>query len=251
MESIWLILIGLITGYIGGYAGIGGAPFIILVLKTILGYSQHTAQGTVLAIMLGPMSLMGIIAMKDKVKYVYKYAILGSIVYMIFSYIGASLAFLLNTSKMSLYFSLFIFVLGIYQILDIDINNIFYFKQNNISIKNMINIGIIVGVIGGLFGIGAGLLMVPIFTDIYNMKKDFARLLSLLILLPPVSLGAVIKYSSENAIVWKSVIIIFVCYFITNYYGSKIGLKHSDTVFKKYYGYILIFISVINFFIIR
>ncbi|MRR14085.1 sulfite exporter TauE/SafE family protein, partial [archaeon] len=52
-----LILIGLVSGVVSGIFGIGGGVLIIPALVYLLGFSQHTATGTSLAILLPPVGL--------------------------------------------------------------------------------------------------------------------------------------------------------------------------------------------------
>lgn len=53
-----LIVIGLLAGSFSGLVGIGGGIIIIPMLIYFLGFSQHQAQGTSLAIMLPPIGFM-------------------------------------------------------------------------------------------------------------------------------------------------------------------------------------------------
>ncbi len=246
--SIFLLLFGLIVGFIGGYAGIGGAPFLIVFLSAFMGMSQHAAQGTVLAVMLGPMSLLGILTMKKQIKPMLKFAVIGVLSYAFFSYFGAYLAFLVDSTNLKVFFSGFVFLVGLNEILGLTAKSkrLKKMDKKEASLRNVAIVGIVVGAVGGFFGIGAGILMTPIFVGLFGMKKDDARLLALMILLPPVSLGAVIKYHMEGAIVWSSALIIFFSYFVTNYFGSRLALKHSAKKFKIVYGYILISIAIMN-----
>ncbi len=61
MEIVILLLIGLIAGFVGGTLGIGGGIIIIPALVFILGYSQHMAQGTSLAMMIPPIGILAAI----------------------------------------------------------------------------------------------------------------------------------------------------------------------------------------------
>ena len=49
---------GLVAGVMSGLLGIGGGIFIIPVLVFLLGFSQQTAQGTTLAMMVPPIGLL-------------------------------------------------------------------------------------------------------------------------------------------------------------------------------------------------
>jgi len=55
-----LIVTGTLVGLLGGFAGIGGAPLMVSFMTLILGFPQLRAQGIVLTMMLGPMSLLGL-----------------------------------------------------------------------------------------------------------------------------------------------------------------------------------------------
>jgi len=56
--SIFYLLLGLVTGVFSGLIGIGGAIIIIPCLVLLFGLSQHTAQGTTLALMVPPIGLL-------------------------------------------------------------------------------------------------------------------------------------------------------------------------------------------------
>ena len=58
MKILLYLLLGLITGAFSGLLGIGGAIIIIPILVLLFGLSQHTAQGTTLALMVPPIGLL-------------------------------------------------------------------------------------------------------------------------------------------------------------------------------------------------
>ena len=58
MNMLLYLLLGLVTGVFSGLIGIGGAIIIIPCLVLLFGLSQHTAQGTTLALMVPPIGLL-------------------------------------------------------------------------------------------------------------------------------------------------------------------------------------------------
>lgn len=60
MIILYLIL-GLVTGLFGGLLGIGGATIVVPALVFLFGFSQHQAQGTILAAMIPPIGLLAAI----------------------------------------------------------------------------------------------------------------------------------------------------------------------------------------------
>ena len=63
-------------------------------------------------------------------------------------------------------------------------------------------IGIVVGVISGLFASGGGLLLVPVYTHILKLDEKEARATSLFCILPMVILTAII-YNKNKYIDWS------------------------------------------------
>jgi len=242
MDKIIVAILGLLIGYLGGYAGIGGAPFMIAFLVLVLGVDQHTAQGTVLTMMLGPMSLMAILSLWKETKSQWKNILIGIVSYAVFSYFGALLAFSLDETRLKKYFGIMLILTAVFQWLNNkDTEN----TNTHIPWYWMLVIGAAAGVIGGFFGVGAGILFIPVFISIFGLKKNYARALSLGILLPPVSLGAFIKYYEMGAIRWDYVIILFIGYFLANYFGARHGSKISLRTFKKVYSVILLLLGIL------
>ena len=58
MDTFLLILVGLAAGILSGLLGIGGGILIVPCLVFLFGLSQHTAQGTTLALMIPPIGLL-------------------------------------------------------------------------------------------------------------------------------------------------------------------------------------------------
>ncbi len=58
MNILLSLLLGLAAGIFSGLIGIGGAIIIIPSLVLLFGLSQHTAQGTTLALMVPPIGLL-------------------------------------------------------------------------------------------------------------------------------------------------------------------------------------------------
>src|SRR5260370_41021131 len=61
MDTIIIILIiGVLAGVFSGFIGIGGGLIVVPCLVYFLGMSQHSAQGTSLAMMLPPIGIMAV-----------------------------------------------------------------------------------------------------------------------------------------------------------------------------------------------
>ncbi len=248
MELITLIGLGAIVGVAGGYAGIGGAPFLVAGLVLLLDYSQYLAQGSILAVMLGPMSLPGVWVMRDRARLLIPEITIGFLAYATCSNLGARLAFAVGTGWLQVSFGTLLVGLGVHALArkrtavpPVDPTRVTLGDAGRIPFTraNVTVISALIGVVGGLFGIGAGVLMVPLFISLFDLHKDDARALSLSILLPPCSLGAIIHYQANDAVDWTTAAIIFGLYFATNAFGARLGRRHSPRLFQLGMGTLL------------
>jgi len=87
-----LIIIGIVTGVMAGMLGIGGAIIMIPALVYILGISQHTAQGTSLAVMLPPIGIIAAYNYYKAGEVNIKFAIILAVFFLVGSYFGSKLA---------------------------------------------------------------------------------------------------------------------------------------------------------------
>lgn len=129
MESILLILIGILGGIIGGM-GMGGGTITIPLLVLWGGVEQHLAQGINLIIFL-PMAIITILIHSKNKLIEYKKALIIIIPAMITAILSSFLAQKIPSEKLKLYFGIFILILGFLQFFSI------FFKKRNKKPKNI------------------------------------------------------------------------------------------------------------------
>jgi uncharacterized membrane protein YfcA len=114
METIiYVALIGLAAGFLGGMVGIGGGVLIVPALVLIMGLSQHHAQGTSLAMMLFPVGLFAVINYYKKGYVDFKYAGLLAIGFVLGSYLGSKFSLGLNEVIVKRIFAVVMIILAI------------------------------------------------------------------------------------------------------------------------------------------
>lgn len=55
-----LIVVGILAGIISGFVGVGGGIIMVPAMVWLLGYSQHQAQGTSLAVIMFPVVFLAV-----------------------------------------------------------------------------------------------------------------------------------------------------------------------------------------------
>jgi uncharacterized protein len=114
---IYLILIGIAAGFLGGMVGIGGGVIIVPALVLLLGISQHNAQGISLAMMLFPVGILGVINYYKKGYVDFKYAGLIAIGFLLGSYIGSRFSLSLPQDTVKKIFAVVMIVLAVRMLL--------------------------------------------------------------------------------------------------------------------------------------
>ncbi len=88
-EFILLVLIGLLAGFTGGSLGLGGGIIIVPALVFLMGFSQHQAQGTSLAVIVFPVALLGAYNYYRSGYVNVKYVIVLALAFIVGSYLGS------------------------------------------------------------------------------------------------------------------------------------------------------------------
>ena len=108
-----LLLIGLAAGILSGVVGIGGGIIIVPALIYFIGFSQRTAQGTSLSILLLPIGLLGVIQFY-KAGYVdIKVTAVIALAFFIGSYFGSRIALAVPQEILKKCFAVLLLVIAI------------------------------------------------------------------------------------------------------------------------------------------
>jgi len=113
-----LLFIGLIAGILSGFFGIGGGVVIVPSLIYFLGFSQHKATGTSLAVLLPPIGLMAVLEYYRHGDVDLRAALFVALASLIGAGVGAVLANKLSGPVLKLGFGVFVVIMGCYLIHD-------------------------------------------------------------------------------------------------------------------------------------
>ena len=105
-------------------------------------------------------------------------------------------------------------------------------------------IGLLAGVLGGLFGIGGGILIVPALIYTMGFSQQKAQGTSLVALLAPVGILAVMNYAKSGNVDWKVGGIIAVLFFGGAFVGSKFALAMNEDILRKAFAGFLVLVAI-------
>lgn len=105
-------------------------------------------------------------------------------------------------------------------------------------------IGIVAGVLSGMFGIGGGVIIVPALMFLCGFSQLKAQGTSLAVLLLPVGIFAFIEYYKKGQVNVQAGVLIVIFLVIGSVFGSKLAQNLPIVVLRKGFGILMILISI-------
>jgi uncharacterized membrane protein YfcA len=118
----------------------------------------------------------------------------------------------------------------------------------------LIAFGIFIGIFSGLMGLGGGSVMIPIMVLLFGLSQTQAHGMSLAIMIPPVTLPAVIRYWQEGTITRNEIgmiLLIALGFACGSYFGAWIANaigKANQSNLKLVFGMLLTYVAAYTVF---
>jgi uncharacterized protein len=106
-------------------------------------------------------------------------------------------------------------------------------------------IGLGAGLLVGLMGIGGGMVVVPALVYLLGMDQHVAQGTSLLMLLPPLGLGALWEYWRKREVDLRVGVICAAGFFVGGYLGGLIAVGLSSRALQATFGFFLMFAALL------
>ena len=110
---IILLVLGMAAGILSGLVGIGGGIIIVPALVYFLGFSQHSAQGTVLFMFLLPIGLLGVYNYWQDGYIDWRVALIMASTFFIGSFLGSKLSISLDATTVKRIFGVVILLISL------------------------------------------------------------------------------------------------------------------------------------------
>ncbi|MEY1638535.1 sulfite exporter TauE/SafE family protein [Tenuifilum osseticum] len=105
-------------------------------------------------------------------------------------------------------------------------------------------IGLTAGFVGGALGLGGGIIIVPALIYLLNFTQHEAQGTSLMVLLFPVGIFAVVNYYRAGFIDWKLALILMVGVVIGSYFGSMVSINIPAETLRKIFGFFIVLVGI-------
>lgn len=107
----------------------------------------------------------------------------------------------------------------------------------------LILIGLLSGFMSGIFGVGGGVIMVPLLLLLLGSQQE-AQGTSLAVLAVPVTFAVTYNYYQEGHVNWKYALVMAIFFVVGGYLGSKLAVTISESLLKRLFGALMLIIGL-------
>lgn len=113
-------------------------------------------------------------------------------------------------------------------------------EKNNLK---LLSLGLVTGLINGVFGSGGGMIIVPALILFLGLKDYKAHATAISIILP-LSIISTIIYLLNNTIPLKISFLVMIGGLVGSYIGAKLLNKIPTTILRKIFGSVIIYTAI-------
>ena len=257
MNTIFLInlIIGVAAGVLAGMFGIGGGVVIVPALILLSGFSLVQANGTSLAALLLPVGILAVISYYKAGYINLKISLFVASGLLIGVIFGSLIALSIPTAALKFFYGLFLLYVSWNFLKPLELWREYVLKETiqikavEESTKNypfvfFMFVGIVAGVLSGMFGIGGGLIIVPGLIAFlkYHPKRAIGTSLGGLLL--PVGLPGVLIYYNAGQFSFAYALPVALGILVGAVFGAKITISMPTVLVKRVYSVFLLIMAV-------
>ncbi|HXP93433.1 MAG TPA: sulfite exporter TauE/SafE family protein [Candidatus Binatia bacterium] len=231
------VLLGFVFGAVGGLFGIGGGLIAIPVLGVFYGFDQQHAQGTAM-VMVAPNVFIGLYQYRKRSGLDMRLAAILALSGIAFMYIGARIATHVPSTPLRIGFATFQLALFASTLLprreprDEP-------RKARWPRSAAYPIGVLGGLISGIFGVGGAIFAVPLFTTFFGMTQAAAQGLGLAMVAPG-TIVTIAEYALAHDVNWSVGIPLALGGVFSVPAGVALAHRLPDRVLRTLFGLVLL-----------
>lgn len=233
--------VGVVAGILAGLFGVGGGILIVPGLVLLLGMRQRRAHGTSLAAIV-PIAASGLIgfAVAEAVDWVAA-AVLA---------VGASTGALLGTRALQrirprplrVGFALFLAATAARLFIQTP-EALGRGELDALMVAGLLALGVVAGVLAGLFGVGGGILIIPALIILFSVPDAVAKGTSLVVILPTAVVGTARNLHYGNADL-PAAAAAGLSGVVTAYLASQVAVRLEPRLSAILFGVLLVVVAI-------
>jgi len=104
-------------------------------------------------------------------------------------------------------------------------------------------VGVAAGLAGGLFGVGGGIVLVPLLTGVFHLSQHQAHGTSLAAI-GATAIAALVVYGSHGNVAWGLAVLVGVASMLTARYGARLAARTSTRNLRRAFAIFLALVAV-------
>jgi hypothetical protein len=252
-EVVLLLLLGLAVGLAVGLMGVGGGIVLVPALIYLLNMDQHVAQGTSLLLQLPPIGIGGLYFYWKQRHVDLRAGLVCALGFLCGGYFGSNLALSIPSRDLHALFGIFLMFAAIMlwrqtrapKAASADSpaagasSPDAVAKKNSARVLSIFLVACAVGVMGGMFGVGGGVMLVPLLVLLFHFDQHTAQGTSLVALVPPTGLLAFLNYWHAGDVRFQVGFLLMPGVFLGALAGSKFALQLSPRRMRRVFAVLL------------
>ncbi len=116
-----------------------------------------------------------------------------------------------------------------------------------ITVKELILLlitGLLAGFVSGAVGVGGAIIIVPFLVFLLGMSQHQAQGTSLMVLLFPIGIFAVLNYARNGYVNYKYAIVLILAFMLGSYIGSLAAIHLPEKILQKAFALLLIIMGI-------
>ena len=105
-------------------------------------------------------------------------------------------------------------------------------------------IGVTAGLLGGLFGLGGAIIIIPALVMILGYSQQMAQGTALIMMVLPVGALAAFQYYQKGFVDVKAALILAGFFLVGGYFGAKFATAIPQDILKKVFAVMLVGIAI-------
>jgi uncharacterized membrane protein YfcA len=105
-------------------------------------------------------------------------------------------------------------------------------------------IGAAAGILGGMFGLGGAIIIIPALVMILGYSQQMAQGTALIMMMLPVGALAAFQYYQKGLVDVKTALILAAFFFVGGYFGAKFATQIPQDILRKTFAIMLVGIAI-------
>jgi uncharacterized protein len=244
------LVLGLCAGVLVGLLGIGGGVVLVPAMVYLLHMDQHLAQGTSLFILLPPIGLGALREYWKQGQVDLHAGILCALGMLFGAYAGSLIALPMPSRNLKGLFGFFLILSGFLLWRKAQLEGGAASRGEDMPVREGIARGVgifaiacVCGVASGMFGIGGGVLLVPLLGLLFAFNQHRAQGTSLVALIPPTGVLALMAYSREGFVSWKTGLLLIPGVFLGGIIGGILAKNIKPRSMRQVFAGVLVLLG--------